>query len=224
MKLRRFVPLDRTKDQTISEMTARGVTIRRTLQRVGTEKLIIIHREHLLPIDSAETNLHHLIFGDPSRYEGSGNIYSDPDDEWTAKGAEMDPRFNCAAFALGEKVGLTPNDWIEGEPTDISEDTNPAEILLKAYFKPIKIVDATLNAVAPLASDPQIWHDDVVSYTLHRPKWGIVHRHMGKIKIVDNENWLISKFAQSRIVVLPLTEVLQIFPDVEKVRIYRAKS
>jgi hypothetical protein len=169
-----------------------------------------------VPITSS---LLELIFGDPAQYHGEAFVLREPKDIWTKVGQQPTAGFNCHAYALGERIGLTPADWVEGEPTDLSMDTNPMEILLSVYFETIAILP--VSEAHTLAHEQELQRGDIISFVRNRPYWGIVHGHSGRVIRVNDANWMASKLKTGRLLAIPILEALQLYPQTQRIQIYR---
>jgi hypothetical protein len=204
-----------------SILTDHNISVRRTLQKVEGNKVVLLHIEQLPPHPPITSPVLQLAFGDPSEYEGAGFILEDGS-EWSRVGQEPTSSFNCHAYSLGERVGLTPTDWVEGEPTDLSLDTNPAEILLTTYFKRRRAL--RVNQYDSLIHDLALREGDVLSFTYKVPFWGIVHLHSGRIQKVNRQNWMASKLRTGRLLVTPIPDVLWLYPETQTIHAYRLRG
>jgi hypothetical protein len=222
VKKKRLRPLDRTRDQPLDTvLSVHGVPIHRFMQRAGNEEIILFHVERLGPIPPIAHPLMELIFGDPANYSGSAYI-PQGDDPWVVAGQKITADFNCHSFSLGERIGLTPRDWVEGEPTNLSNDTNPTALLLSVYFRQTRLLEPT--QVEKLVRDHGLREGDIISFTYDRPYWGTVHGHSGRIRTVGNENHLRSKFQTGRLADTTIAQALELYPEATTVRVYRFRS
>ena len=222
MKKKGLQPLNRRNDRTLPSIRdAHNILVKRVLQTIEGKRVILLHIEQLPPHVPITNPLLQLVFGDPLQYEGLGFILED-DSEWSRIGQEPTPRFNCHAYSLGERVGLTAEDWLEGEPTNLSLDTNPTQILLSVYFRRRRTFDVAQAEV--LTQNPGLREGDIISFTHERPNWGIVHEHSGRIRQVNGENWMASKFKTGRLLVTPIIDALQIYPDTRTIHVYRFRG
>ncbi|MEK7583691.1 MAG: hypothetical protein AAB490_00465 [Patescibacteria group bacterium] len=222
MKKTELRPLDRRHDILLpSALSSHNILVRRVQQWVKGKKVILFKIDRLPPHVPITSPLLELIFGDPTQYTGPSFILEERT-EWVEVGKQPAARFNCHAYSLGERVGLTPEDWVEGEPTDLSMDTNPMQILLSAYFTPFRTLDVA--HAHSLVHDQGLREGDVISFTYERPYWGIVHQHSGRVMHVNSENWLTSKFQVGRLIVTSIKDALEFYPDTRKVRVYRFRG
>jgi hypothetical protein len=195
--------------------------IERVLQRTRGQKVILLHVKQIPPLVPVPGPLQPLVFGDPTQYQGSAFILQE-DNKWSKAGKEPTAGFNCHAYALGERVGLTPEDWVEGEPTNLSENTNPMEALLSVYCRHMKTLPASQADL--LSQDSHLKEGDIVSFVLGILCERVNHLHSGRIKLVNGENWMASKFRAGRLLVTPISEALQVYPITEKICIYRFRN
>jgi hypothetical protein len=191
-------------------------------QRVKNKEVILFQIEKILKLGPIDDPRFQLVLGNPALYTGSGFILKEPDNPWTQIGQEPTSSFNCHTYSLGDRIGLTPQDWVEGEPTNLSMDTNPMEILLSIYFTILRTLKA--DEINSLHLDSDLRENDIISFTYKRFDWGIVHQHSGIIRRVNGENWLASKFRLGRLVVTPISEALSYYPQVTKILVYRLKG
>ena len=212
-------PLDRTRDEMLGIVDARfGVQVRRIKQRVHGRDVILCRMETPMPQVPITKPLHHLIYESSEQYQGPAFI-PEISDEWTRTWQHSVPIFNCHAYSLGTRVGLAPNDWVEGEPTDLSMNTNPTAILLAAYFRQIRTLETA--QVAKLVEDQRLCEGDIISFTRERNYWGTVHEHSGKVLKVEGKNWMMSKFMAGRLLVTPIADALELYPKARTLRAYR---
>ena len=212
-------PLDRTRDKILDIVVARfGIRVERVKQQVSGHSVILLHIEKPMPHVPITTPLLQLIFGNPEQYEGPAFI-PEASDEWTSAWQNSAPVFNCHAYSLGGRVGLTPRDWVEGEPTDLSMYTHPTAVLLNAYFRKIWTLDVTQGT--NLAEDQRLHEGDVISFTRERNFWGTVHEHSGKVVKVRGKNWMMSKFVAGRLLVTLIADALELYPKTQTLRAYR---
>jgi hypothetical protein len=215
-KQKRFPPLDRTRDQELSTMESEGVVYRRTLNRVGSHKIIILHKDERRSVEPFRpvTAFHHLAVGDASQGMNAGVPFEIPGDPWSEAGASGNHRFNCLTYALGDRVGLTPDDWIEGIREVITDWTNPMETLLALYFKQIKVMDVSLREMLALTDSQFLQDDDIYSMEGRLKTYGRVVYHAGRICKLSGENYLVSKIGEARLVITPLHVPLSVYPRI----------
>lgn len=216
----RIRPLDRRDYRTLPSVFWSGTVVKRVEQRVKKTTVVLFRIErtpNITPVPDSKPELH-LMLGNPDLYRGKGFILHDGN-RWSEVGREPTASFNCHTYSLGERIGLTPEDWVEGEPTNLSLDTSPMEILLSVYFKLQKTLKC--SEASSLISDPDLQAGDIVSFTYTRSHWGVCHLHSGQVKLVNGENWLASKFYIGRLVVTPIAEALSHYPQATAIRIYR---
>ena len=215
-------PLNRADDRPLSSMPDRRlntpISIERVLQRAGIQEVILLRIKSLPPLDSITSPLQPLVFGSPAEYRGPSFILQE-NNAWSKAGQKPTAEFNCHAYALGKRIGLTAEDWVEGEPTNLSEDTNPMEILLSVYFRRIMAL-----SVSQIDSLSQAKEGDIISFTLERLYGGTTHLHSGRIKVVNGQNWMASKFRTGRLLVTPIEEALRVYPTTQKICIYRFRN
>lgn len=222
MKKKRIRPLDRKQDISLPEAMREGTRVMRILQKVRTGDVIILSLCGLPPHPPIITPLHKSAFGVSGESTGPSFVYKDLSCPWSRAGLEPTASFNCNSYALGSRVGLSPGDWIEGEPTDLSMATNPMAILLSAYFRTIKILNP--KEVDRLPGDSGLREDDIVSFTREHARWGTLHDHSGRIKRIKDDNWMVSKFGTGRLLASPIAEALRHYPETENIRIYRFRK
>lgn len=228
MRKKLRMPLDRDTELELPSYTRRGVQVRRSQLWSYGQRIVLLHMDSDAMrgmFQGSTGGFWDLVFGNPSDYHGPEYILRDPTCPWSTNGQEPTFSFNCHAYSLGEKVGLNPHDWVEGECTDASMNTNPTDILLRDYFRPVKQLAATLQAAETLADDPELCEDDVVSFTRMTKFWGIAHDHSGRIRMVNRQNWLASKFREGRLLMTPIATAFNAQTNVnEQIRVYRFRK
>ena len=214
-------PMNRANDQRISSMPDLRhdlLPIERVMQWAGNQRIVLLHIKSLPPPNPISSPLQPLIFGDPAQYQGSSFILKE-NNKWSKAGQEPTAGFNCHAYSLGERVGLTPQDWVEGEPTNLSEDTNPMEILLSVYCRLVG-----KQPVSQIDLLPHVREGDIICFTIEQLYGGVNYLHSGRIRVVNGQNWMASKFRTGRLLVTPIQEALQVYPTTQKICIYRFRN
>lgn len=112
----------------------------------------------------------------------------------SADGWSANSNFNCHTFAIGAKLGLTSNDWLEGISSSLTFGLNPARLLLERYFQPTISVRRTEKN--GFESSKLVNEQDVfVLKDTHSNR--LVHS--GIVKWVDDQPMAISKFGEGPI-------------------------
>jgi hypothetical protein len=196
-KSQHLPPLDRSKDRPLAPMVVSGVTFRRTEQTLRGVHFVILHKtQHFFSTNSISSQ--HL-----AGFLLGGNLLcSDDGNPWCSPKALL--TFNCHAFALGDRAGLTPQDWVEGEPGALTEGANPMAVLVSYYLTPYKKLSKDPREIAELASDPGINEGDVIAFMRIDAGDQVVFVHSGKMVKVEGENWVISKLGERPVSTLPI--------------------
>lgn len=126
------------------------------------------------------------------------------------KGDRANPRFNCHSFSLGNHVGITPDDWVEGLKGKATEDTNPMEVFLASYFTMVKKLDPSKQKPEDVEKDPDLKEGDILLLTGRDPegKRPTFHSHSGRI-VKRGDKWqLMAKMGEDfPVVVGPILAV-----------------
>jgi hypothetical protein len=218
--------MDRALDETLSPYTTKEQKqIQRSLHKIGGKKVVILHDLNPVPEPQILHPMDNLVFGDPIRFLGEGFIFHEAGNPWAETGILVTNSFNCHAFALGERVGLTPRDWISSVASDATLNTNPMQILLDAYFEEVMGADYDPMAAMRLAEETSLKEDDVISFSCPAPgKNDLFHLHSGRITRVEDEWWIAGKAGAGRIIVAPILNTLMYYPRLKipgKIRVYR---
>lgn len=100
--------------------------------------------------------------------------------------------FNCATFALGDIVGLGPNDWIEPLARSDTLYTVPAQVILDSYCQLIAEYSTASADWQQLARDDGLLDGDILCFAFETAGTQS-YVHMGKIRKVLGRNLLVSK-------------------------------
>jgi len=141
------------------------------------------------------------------------------------KGDRGNPSFNCHSFALGDYVGITPSDWIEGVAAKATEDANAMETFLASYFTVVKTIDPSKQKPEDVESDTDVREGDVLVLTA-RPEKSLQHVHSGRL-VKRGQKWqLMAKLGEDfPVVVGPIAAVAAPYNgQFNEVKIYRIKA
>ena len=227
MRKKKIAPMDRTRDQVLTERFMSpycNLPIERILQWVRGQRVILCRIRGKAAIPTCSHPLGKLAAEDASRYHGRAFVLKEPWNRWTELGQEPTASFNCHSYSFGDRVGITPEDWVEGEWTDMALNTNPAEILFSAYFKPIKVLPPC--AGSSLVFDRTLKDGDVISFTKQRLGWGTNYMHSGIVQCLGEENWLVSKFSSGRLIAAPIPEIAEVYLEcgLERIGVHRFRG
>jgi hypothetical protein len=164
---------------------------------------------------------------DPSRPNSEAHLYHDPDNRWCQTDAlyPVNNTFNCCAYAVGDAVGLTVDDWIAGEATADTRFINPMQVLLDSYYKRVKVYDQPGPSLGRIANDRELRDEDVLCFVDTRGSHGPVFNHAGRICKRNGINWLVSKYGSGLLVCATIRTVAREYADsFDQVWIYRQKK
>jgi len=199
-----------------------GVT-GRSILTCPTGDCIILHYP---PAAVKPNDLSQFLAGDPDTPDDDGELYSDPSGRWCQAGESYTAlnSFNCCTFAVGDVVGLTPDDWISPTRNGDTYFTLPMQVILDSYFERIQVYKYPIADWAVLESDPQLRAGDVICLMNVRSDW-LAYAHAGRICKKNGKNWVISKFGAGPIVKTTLEAIGREYAHISnEIRIYRAKG
>lgn len=138
--------LDARQRTELQPMHLKGVEITRTYKNIqsksplGDYEIILLHKSKKLLPDRLYNHgsFQELLEGDPATKQDNGFILEESGNPWAAGGKEGSPSFNCHAYAVGERLGLTPNDWLEGQSSALTNNTNPLGTVLNRSFRIVR--------------------------------------------------------------------------------------
>jgi hypothetical protein len=132
--------------------------------------------------------------------------------------------FNCATFAVGDFIGLTPNDWLNPAPSSDGYPT-PIAVILDSFFTPVhelSLIDAVHDR--QFETDERLREGDVVSFERIDDRDDPTRRnftHLGLVQKQDGVNRLLSKFGQGPVLLSDLNFAHRMFPGGQKIVVYR---
>lgn len=149
-----------------------------------------------------------------------GEIVIDSSNPWAQNSAQS--FFNCHAFALGETVGLTPNDQINGAPVRTLGFPNPVGELLPVFFTLKLAFEGHQMNLANIESDSRLSTGDRIFFVA-KTKEGVEHVHSGRIVKRGQENWVMSKLGEDPLVITPLETLSKLY-DFSQIQIWIPRS
>ncbi|HEV8487292.1 MAG TPA: hypothetical protein VGV87_27335 [Blastocatellia bacterium] len=201
IKSKMLPPLDRSEDKPLPPMNVNGVTFRRTEQIVGGNKVVILHKTDQFFTTSsiqAKSLTNFLV--------GGGFVCTDASNPWCAPTALT--TFNCHAFALGDRAGLSPQDWLDGEAGPLTDGINPMGALVSYYLKPYRKSGKTAHEITRLAGDRCVCEGDVICFLRMDESNRLTFVHSGKMVKVGSQNWVMSKLGENPVCTLPLRDLV----------------
>ncbi|MBX7144523.1 MAG: hypothetical protein K1X79_08750 [Oligoflexia bacterium] len=171
----------------------------------GGVKVPVLHCPIQLT-DPDPDNLRKILFAVPDKH---GEVLDPLTSPWADPSKQA--FFNCHAFALGETLGLTPNDSVNGARVNSLGYENPVGLLLPKFFDlKCSFEGETLNAPAfthhaSLSSGDRI-------FLVNSDGPSIEHLHSGRLVKRNGENWVVSKLGEDPLVVTPIDTLLLVYP------------
>ncbi len=146
-----------------------------------------------------------------AEYDCGPVIELEPSDwSWSSETAT---NFNCHAMAIGSRVGVSPQDWLEGIASDATLDQNPTAIILGRFFHLTSIVEPTL-----LRPDSVLEDDIFVFYNAADQHFV----HSGFTRFIDGQLVAISKFGEGPILLTSLELIGRFYEgEYDEIRWYR---
>lgn len=184
-------------------------SIHRTKVELNSGDILIVlhknnftHPKRLYRFSSIEDLLDSGIFAG----EGRGRLLCKgrPENPWCRNGTKPDPSFNCHAYSVGDIIGLTPTDWLDGASSELTNGMNPVQVALDNYFSLILELDKNPESVSGVAEASWLREDDVLALVKHDPDGSVEYVHSGRIVKEHGENWLASKLGEGPLIVAPL--------------------
>lgn len=223
--------LEAPKFEPSKTINLEGVEIGKTYKRIEDYEIIVLHKsETLTPAKVFKGNFFgELLEGDPNTNEDNGFLLNEPNNPWTKAGGGVGPSFNCHSYAVGERLGLTPNDWLEGSPSPLTDDTNPLDIILKNSFQIVKNYSLESDMLNDFPNDTQILAGDIVTIIMTSRnavrRTNVDYIHSGRVTKVRGKNWVSSKFGEGPILVTPLSAIIKEYQgQFNRMSVYRLKQ
>ena len=181
-------PRSIVRQRPLKSLDHAGGTIVRELVTIGKQPVVLLRKTHPI-LRPHFTSAEWRAFAAQSSLP---EVLRSEVAEWNRK-----LRFsaNCHTVAIGAFLGLTGDEWLEGSRGRITLMNNPAQDLLDQFFTSIH-QDASLDTVLATAQP-----DDVIVFR-HRDSAELIHS--GRIRWVDGQCLLLSKFGEHPVAVVPL--------------------
>ena len=195
----------------------------RSAMSLDDEECIVV-RVPLKFIDFQHVN--EQLAGDPSTPDDDLLFYQEDDDsQWYVPPDNLSEysAFNCAAYALGDSIGLSRWDWLEPSPVGWTDDKCPAQAVLNQYFELVAPYPVSEIDWDELESSASIRNDDVIAFSDAEQQ--DKHIHFGKIKKQGGSNTLVSKLGLGPIAQGSILATAQHFNNqFSEVRVYRRRA
>lgn len=166
-----------------------NVQVDRSFIEVGGRQVVLFHKYGQSLQSEVATDYVQLMHG-----LELGPVCELFDENWSW--CQANPRnFNCHAMAIGSAVGITPNDWLEGQASDSTSNSNPVGILLNEFYSPAtgEILD----------NDVFVFRNSLTDHFVHS----------GFVRYIDDQLMAISKFGEAEIFVTTLELLATVFQD-----------
>jgi hypothetical protein len=196
-----LAPLNRSEDKPLPPMTVNGVAFRRTEQNLGGNRLVILHKTDPFFTTSsfqARSLTRFLVRG--------GFVCTDAGNPWCAATALT--TFNCHAFALGERAGMSPQDWVDGEAGPLTDGINPMGVLVSYYLKPYMKLGKSAHEITRLVQNRCVCEGDIICFLRRDDKNRPIFVHSGKIVKAGDDNVVMSKLGENPVCTLPLRDLV----------------
>lgn len=163
--------------------------------------------------------------GDPNRDDDDLELLViDPNNRWYVdpNHPEQLTTFNCATFALGEKIGLTRSDWLETVSTDWTNDTCPTQVVLDCFYTIHAVYSADDLDCRTLDTSDGLNTGDIITFV--KRGHSVNHIHLCLVQKVGKRNLLIGKLTTGPIVSGTFCATFQHYRVLfDEVRIYRER-
>lgn len=185
-----------------------GGEIRRRLVTIGTEPVVVMSKVHpiLKPCFSKGRWKRFA-----TRSELSPEVRREVD-RWNQK---LPCSFNCHAMSIGGLLGINASIWVEGSPSIYTLHTNPAQTLLDAYFYKVQSNLSLQHLLEAQEDDLVVLRDERSGDLVHS----------GRIRWLDTEPLLLSKFGEHPVAIAPIKSTIDEYQgQYDSIDIYRLAS
>ena len=168
--------------------------------------------------------------GDPATDQDDVRFYREPSDPLCTSELfdyYQSGTFNCHTFAFRPFLGLNRLDWLTGMIEDSTNGVNPVKVVLDSYFRPVKVVrigafGASEDTLNEFDRDSDFQEDDIICFT--RSSDPDCFYHTGRVRKVNDRNWVLSKIGMSPTVVTTLSQLATYYiGKFDQVEIYRLR-
>lgn len=185
--------------------------IQRTSVELGSgNDLVLLHKKHFThPKDRLYQfpSLAAFLEAGEGRLLCEGGESGNP---WCRNGTKPDSGFNCHAHAVGDLIGLTPDDWLDGGVSKLTGNTNPMQVVLDNFFREVASND--------------LREGDVVSLVKNGPD-GVEYIHSGRIVNENGRVMIASKLGEGPLVVALLSVYEKEYEGLfDTIKVFRQKG
>lgn len=170
----------------LKSVWAAGGEIRRRLVTVNMQPIVLLSKTHpiLKPCFTTEQwNEFSSCNGIPKEMESEVQ-------QWN-RGLRFS--YNCHAMSVGGLVGLGADEWLEGTKSRLTLNQNPAQALLDTFFTKVASHQTAEDLPAMRSDDVVVYRDDDEDTLVHS----------GRVRLIDGETHLMSKFGEYPTLITP---------------------
>ena len=167
-----------------------GKNVRRSASFIDQNPVVVFHKAGVSLSPDCDYNWPSLL-----ALLDCGPVIELEESEWSWS-QQPSVNFNCHAMAIGSRIGLTPQDWLEGVASSATQDVNPTEMILDCFFD----LQQTAGSISETQFDDVV-EDDVFVFCDSKNSHFI---HSGFVREVDGNLIAISKFGEGPILLTSL--------------------
>lgn len=195
----------------------------------GGDTLVLLHKNRFAYPDRLYrfSSLAALLEAGVSSGEGRGKFLCEglSKDSWCKNGIRPDPNFNCHSYSVGDVIGLTSTDWLDGVSSELTDGINPMQVVLDNYFSLVSEFDRNPESISKVARNVGLQEGDVLTLVKYSSDGSVEHVHSGRIVKEKSKNWLASKLGEGPLIIAPIAVYTMEYEGLfDAIRVYRKNS